>query len=37
MTKNRNQRDTERRNYIKEKTEENLKLTRDDPQSLFAK
>jgi hypothetical protein len=35
--KNRNQRDTARRNYIKQRTEENLKFTKNDPQSLFAK
>ncbi len=34
--KDRNQRDTARRNYIKQRTEENLKLVRNDPQSLFA-
>lgn len=34
--KNRNQRDTERRQYIKEKTLENLKLVENDPESLFA-
>jgi len=31
---NRNERDTQRRNYIKAKTLENLKLVQDDPQSL---
>lgn len=35
--KTRNQRDSERRKYILKTTEENLKLTRNDPQSLFAK
>jgi hypothetical protein len=34
--KNRNQRDAERRNYIKQRTEENLKAVLDDPNSLFA-
>lgn len=34
---NRNIRDVERRNFIKEKTIENLKFVLDDPQSLFAK
>jgi hypothetical protein len=34
--KNRNKRDAERRNYIEQKTEENLRLTKNDPQSLFA-
>jgi len=33
---NRNERDTARRNYIKQRTLENLKLVKNDPQSLFA-
>jgi len=34
--KNRIIRDAERRNFIKEKIAENLKLVENDPQSLFA-
>lgn len=34
--KNRNERDAQRRNYIKERTKENLQRVVDDPQSLFA-
>jgi len=34
--KNRNVRDAERRNFIKNRIEENLLLVKDDPQSLFA-
>lgn len=34
--KNRNIRDAARREYIKKMTEENLKFTENDPQSLFA-
>ncbi len=33
---NRNKRDAERRNYIKEKIQENLDKVMDDPESLFA-
>jgi hypothetical protein len=33
---NRNIRDTERRNYIKEKIQENLEMVVNDPESLFA-
>jgi hypothetical protein len=32
---NRNTRDAERRKYIREKTEENLKAVLNDPESLF--
>lgn len=37
MMKNRNERDAERRNYIRERTKENLDIVVNDPQSLFAK
>lgn len=33
--RNRNVRDAERRNYIKEKIIENLECVKNDPQSLF--
>ena len=35
--KDRNKRDTERRNYIIKRTLENLKYVENDPESLFAK
>ena len=35
--RNRNERDAERRNYIKAKTFENIELVKNDPQSLYAK
>ncbi len=35
--RNRNERDAERRNYIKARTLENIELVKNDPQSLYVK